>query len=65
MPHDPHITMSLYPFDARGISKRFRHASRFGAPLALAPGEGMRFFKDHDPIRCCDSSNNATASKCA
>lgn len=42
--------MSLYPFDARGISKRFRHASIFGALDAMNSGETMRFFNDHDPI---------------
>lgn len=42
--------MSMYPFDARGIGKRFRHAAIFGALDALIPGETMRFFNDHDPI---------------
>lgn len=42
--------MNLYPFDARGISKRFRHASIFGALDAMTSGETMRFFNDHDPI---------------
>lgn len=40
----------LYPFDARGIAKRFRHAAIFGALDALSPGETMRFRNDHDPI---------------
>jgi uncharacterized protein (DUF2249 family) len=40
----------LYPFDARGIAKRFRHAAIFGALDALVPGETMRFSNDHDPI---------------
>jgi len=40
----------LYPFDARGIAKRFRHAAIFGALDALTPGETMRFCNDHDPI---------------
>jgi uncharacterized protein (DUF2249 family) len=40
----------LYPFDARGIAKRFRHAAIFGALDALMPGETMRFCNDHDPI---------------
>jgi uncharacterized protein (DUF2249 family) len=40
----------LYPFDARGIAKRFRHAAIFGALDALAPGETMRFYNDHDPL---------------
>ena len=40
----------LYPFDARGIAKRFRHAAIFGALDALSPGETMRFCNDHDPL---------------
>ena len=39
-----------YPFDARGIAKRFRHAAIFGALDALTPGEAMDFRNDHDPI---------------
>lgn len=41
---------ALYPFDARGIAKRFRHAAIFGAFEALLPGETMRFCNDHDPL---------------
>ena len=41
---------SIYPFDARGIAKRFRHAAIFGALDALRPGETMRFVNDHDPL---------------
>ena len=41
---------SIYPFDARGIAKRFRHAAIFGALDALHPGETMRFVNDHDPL---------------
>lgn len=41
---------AIYPFDARGIAKRFRHAAIFGALDALAGGETMRFVNDHDPI---------------
>ncbi|HEX9178792.1 MAG TPA: DUF2249 domain-containing protein [Burkholderiales bacterium] len=41
---------SLYPFDARGIAKRLRHAAIFGALDALRPGETMRFANDHDPL---------------
>ena len=51
---------ALYPFDARGIAKRFRHAAIFGALDALQvgetmldalqPGEVMRFCNDHDPL---------------
>ena len=41
---------ALYPFDARGIAKRFRHAAIFGALDALQVGETMRFCNDHDPL---------------
>jgi len=41
---------AIYPFDARCIAKRFRHAAIFGALDALHPGETMRFVNDHDPI---------------
>ncbi|MFC5302707.1 DUF2249 domain-containing protein [Azospira restricta] len=41
---------AIYPFDARGIAKRFRHAAIFGALDALHPGEVMRFCNDHDPL---------------
>ena len=40
----------VYPFDARGIGRRFRHAAIFGALDALQPGETMRFCNDHDPL---------------
>ena len=49
----PHVHLSpdaIYPFDARGIAKRFRHAAIFGALDALTPGETMRFVNDHDPL---------------
>lgn len=39
-----------YPFDARGVAKRFRHAAIFGALDSLHPGETMRFVNDHDPL---------------
>ncbi|HZQ62491.1 MAG TPA: DUF2249 domain-containing protein [Casimicrobiaceae bacterium] len=48
-----HIHLSpdrIYPFDARGIAKRFRHAAIFGAFDALASGDTMRFVNDHDPL---------------
>jgi uncharacterized protein (DUF2249 family) len=41
---------AIYPFDARGVAKRFRHAAIFGALDALQPGEIMRFANDHDPL---------------
>ena len=44
----------VYPFDARGIAKRFRHAAIFGALDALHPGERMRFVNDHDPLPLLD-----------
>ena len=53
MPHDcsaPTAVAGIYPFDARGVSKRFRHAAIFGALQALQPGECMRFCNDHDPL---------------
>lgn len=53
MANHPHLHLqsdALYPFDARGIAKRFRHAAIFGALDALRPGETMRFCNDHDPI---------------
>ena len=40
----------IYPFDARGIAKRFRHAAIFGALNALEDGETMRFYNDHNPL---------------
>jgi len=49
----PHLHLSpstIYPFDARGIAKRFRHAAIFGALDALQAGETMRFANDHDPL---------------
>ena len=45
---------SLYPFDARGIAKRFRHAAIFGALDALHADETMRFVNDHDPLPLLD-----------
>lgn len=44
----------LYPFDARGVAKRFRHAAIFGALDVLRPGETMRFCNDHDPLPLLD-----------
>lgn len=41
---------AIYPFDARGVAKRFRHAAIFGALDALNQGETMRFVNDHDPL---------------
>ena len=53
----PHLhlqTDSLYPFDARGVAKRFRHAAIFSALDVLMPGETMRFCNDHDPLPLLD-----------
>ena len=53
MSHPTHLHLSSdqkYPFDARGVAKRFRHAAIFGALDALGPGETMRFVNDHDPL---------------
>ena len=47
---DHTTTEAVYPFDARGVAKRFRHAAIFGALDALNPGETMRFVNDHDPL---------------
>lgn len=49
---------SIYPFDARGIAKRFRHAAIFGALDALNSGERMRFVNDHDPLPLLDQLRN-------
>ncbi|MBP1202802.1 uncharacterized protein (DUF2249 family) [Duganella sp. 1411] len=53
MSHDcslPSGPDGIYPFDARGVAKRFRHAAIFGALESLNPGEIMRFCNDHDPL---------------
>ena len=44
------LTEEIYPFDARGVAKRFRHAAIFGALSALQAGETMRLCNDHDPL---------------
>lgn len=49
---------AIYPFDARGIAKRFRHAAIFGALDALMAGETMRFCNDHDPLPLLDQLRN-------
>ena len=46
----PVLSQNAYPFDARGVAKRFRHAAIFGALSALQAGETMRFCNDHDPL---------------
>ena len=57
MNQTPHLHLhadAIYPFDARAIAKRFRHAAIFGALDALHPGETMRFVNDHDPLPLLD-----------
>lgn len=57
MNDDPHLHLRqdlIYPFDARGVAKRFRHAAIFGALDALNSGERMRFVNDHDPLPLLD-----------
>ncbi|MBK6863574.1 MAG: DUF2249 domain-containing protein [Ideonella sp.] len=49
-PHDHSTPEAIYPFDARGVAKRFHHAAIFGALDSLQPGETMRFANDHDPL---------------
>jgi uncharacterized protein (DUF2249 family) len=46
----PIVADGIYPFDARGVAKRFRHAAIFGALQSLQVGETMRFCNDHDPL---------------
>ncbi|MBK6334887.1 MAG: DUF2249 domain-containing protein [Betaproteobacteria bacterium] len=61
MSHPAHSHLSpdaIYPFDARGIAKRFRHAAIFGALDALTTGETMRFVNDHDPLPLLDQLAN-------
>lgn len=45
---------AIYPFDARGVAKRFRHAAIIGALDALQRGEAMEFINDHDPLPLLD-----------
>ena len=57
MSHPAHAHLSpdaIYPFDARGVAKRIRHAAIFGALDALNAGETMRFVNDHDPLPLLD-----------
>lgn len=57
MSQPAHIHLSpdaIYPFDARDVAKRFRHAAIFGALDALNHGETMRFVNDHDPLPLLD-----------
>ena len=63
--HDHRSPDAIYPFDARGIAKRFRHAAIFGALDALFPGETMRFCNDHDPLPLLDQMRNRYGEKVA
>jgi uncharacterized protein (DUF2249 family) len=38
----------VFPFDARGIAKRFRHAAIFAAVDLLRPGETIRLVSECD-----------------
>ena len=61
MNQTPHLHLhadAIYPFDARAIAKRFRHAAIVGALDALHPGETMRFVNDHDPLPLLDQLVN-------
>jgi uncharacterized protein (DUF2249 family) len=61
MAHDcshPVLAEGVYPFDARGVAKRFRHAAIFGALSALQRGETMRFCNDHDPLPLLSQIND-------
>lgn len=49
MDQAPVMEKPRYPFDARGVAKRFRHAAIFGALESLEDGDTMRFVNDHDP----------------
>jgi hypothetical protein len=60
----PHLHLSpdaIYPFDARGVAKRFRHAAIFGALDSLQAGETMRFANDHDPLPLLSQMRSAMA----
>lgn len=54
---------TAYPFDARGIARRFRHSAIFGALSALQPGEAMRFVNDHDPLPLLDQLRERFAAR--
>lgn len=66
MSHDcsiPVIAEGVYPFDARCVAKRFRHAAIFGALAALQAGETMRFCNDHDPLPLLSQINGQFGSR--
>ena len=39
-------TWTHYPFDARGIARRFRHSAIFGALGALEPGDSVSYGRE-------------------
>jgi uncharacterized protein (DUF2249 family) len=44
----------VFPFDARGIAKRLRHAAIFAALETLRPGETMRLISDCELVPLLD-----------
>jgi len=54
---------AIYPFDARCVAKRFRHAAIFGALDTLNRGETMRFMNDHDPLPLLDQMRQRYGDK--
>jgi len=50
MSTEPTYEPNVHLFDARCVSRRFRHSAIFGAIDVLRPGETMRFVNDHDPL---------------
>lgn len=48
--HHSIVPENIYPFDARGVAKHFRHAAIFGALETLGSGETIRFINDYDPL---------------
>ena len=48
-PVQPEVSI-VFPFDSRGIPKRFRHAAIFAALDLLRPGETMRLVSECDLV---------------
>jgi len=55
--------LQAFTFDARGVSRRFRHAAIFGSLDTLQPGEAMRFVNDHDPLPLIQQLNERYAGQ--
>ena len=53
-PHQHLSPDAIYPFDAHGIAKHFRHTAIFSTLDALQSGETMLFVNDHDPLPLLD-----------